>query len=158
MSNDVKLNNKKVQALRTAKCWSQDELSAACDLSVRTIQRVEKTGVASLETTKALAAVFDISPSDLQKTQKLEGIAFNFICKYAWLLAFASSSCFFGLWIVDILIPTLKGADFNQQYELNGNFRYLDFGGISFALGFIFLSINVYIDYLSNKRMSKVKL
>ena len=153
MSNDVKLNNKKIQKLRASKCWSQDELASASGLSVRTIQRVEKNGTASLETTKALASVFAATPDQLQSSQKIESITFHFICKYAWLVAFAFSSVFFGLWIVDILIPTLKGADFNQQYEIHGNFKYLDFGGISFFVGFLFLGLNVYLEYLSKKRL-----
>jgi transcriptional regulator with XRE-family HTH domain len=156
MSNDVKLNKNKIQKLRAIKCWSQDELATACGLSVRTIQRVEKNGTASLETTKALASVFIVTPDELQSPQKIENVTFNFICKYAWLAAFAISSVFFGLWIVDILIPTLKGADFNQQYEIHDNFRYLDFGGISFFVGFLFLGINVYIDFISKKRISNI--
>ncbi|MFT5925231.1 MAG: transcriptional regulator with XRE-family HTH domain [Paraglaciecola sp.] len=153
MSNDVKLNKDKIQKLRAIKCWSQDELASVSGLSVRTIQRVEKSGTASLETTKALASVFVVTPDKLQTSQKLENITFNFICKYACFFAFALSSAFFGLWIVDILIPTLKGADFNQQYEMHDNFRYLDFGGTSFFVGFIFLGINVCLEYLCSKRL-----
>jgi transcriptional regulator with XRE-family HTH domain len=155
MSTDVKLDQNKIQKLRTIKCWSQDELASASGLSVRTIQRVEKNGTASLETTKALASVFVVSPSELQTSNKIENITFGFICKYAWLVAFAISSICFGLWIVDILIPTLKGADFNQQYEINGNFRYLDFGGLSFCIGFLFLGLNVSLEYFSSKRLRK---
>jgi transcriptional regulator with XRE-family HTH domain len=156
MNNDMKLNNSKIQNLRALKCWSQDELATASGLSVRTIQRVEKNGVASLETTKALASVFDVTPDELQVSEKIESLTFNFICKYAWLVAFASASVFFGLWIVDILIPTLKGADFNQQYELHGNFRYLDFGGLSFFIGFLLLGLKVYLDHRSNKKLLKI--
>ena len=155
MSNDVKLNKNKIQKLRAIKCWSQDELATASGLSVRTIQRVEKNGTASLETTKALASVFVVTPLELQASNKIENVAFSFICKYAWLVAFAFSSVFFGLWIVDILIPTLKGADFNQQYEINGNFKYLDFGGISFFVGFLLLGLNVSLEYFSSKRLLK---
>ena len=153
MSNDVKLNSNTIQNLRTAKCWSQDELASASGLSVRTIQRVEKTGNASLETTKALASVFGVNPDALQTSKRIEHVTFNFLLKYAWLIAFAASSVFFGLWIVDILIPTLKGADFNQQYEINGNFRYLDFGGLSFAAGFVLLSLNIWLDHTAKKRL-----
>jgi len=153
MSNDVKLNKDKIQKLRAIKCWSQDELALASGLSVRTIQRVEKNGTASLETTKALASVFVVTPGELQTSDKIENVTFRFICKYSWLVAFALSSVFFGLWIVDILIPTLKGADFNQQYELNGNFRYLDFGGLSFIVGFLLLGLNVSLEYFSRKRL-----
>jgi transcriptional regulator with XRE-family HTH domain len=155
MSNDVKLNNKKILKLREIKCWSQDELATASGLSVRTIQRVEKSGMASLETTKALAAVFDVQPAELRSFQSKESITLHFIFKYAWLVAFAISSVCFGMWIVDILIPTLKGADFDQQYELHGNFRYLDFGGLSFLTGFVLLGLNVFIEQLSTSKMRK---
>ncbi|AOT10619.1 transcriptional regulator [Pseudoalteromonas luteoviolacea] len=153
MSQDVKLSKEKIHKLRMAKCWSQDELAAASSLSVRTIQRVEKTGSASLETTKALASVFGVTPTALQSSKRVENMTFNFICKYAWLMAFAAASLFFGMWIIDILIPTLKGADFNQQYELHGNFRYLDFGGTCFVIGFVLLGLNILYDYLSQKRL-----
>ena len=153
MSKDVQLNNDKIQKLRLLKCWSQDELAAACDVSVRTIQRVEKNGTASLETTKALAAVFNLSPDKLQRSNRVEVATFQFICKYAWLVAFALSSVFFGMWIVDILIPTLKGADFNQQYEIHGNFRYLDFGGISFFVGFMGLALNIAVEHMGKKKL-----
>ncbi|MCF6439708.1 helix-turn-helix domain-containing protein [Pseudoalteromonas luteoviolacea] len=153
MSQDVKLSKEKIYKLRMAKCWSQDELAAASGLSVRTIQRVEKTGASSLETTKALASVFGVSPVALQASNRVENTTFRFICKYAWLLAFAGASLFFGLWIIDILIPTLKGADFNQQYEMHGNFRYLDFGGVCFIAGFVLLGLSILYDFLSQKRL-----
>lgn len=153
MSNEMELSSKKIQALRAAKCWSQEELAGATSLSVRTIQRVEKTGNASLETTKALSAVFGISPQELQESKRLENRTFDFILKYAWLVSFALASLFFGLWIVDILIPTLKGADFNQQYEMHGNFRYLDYGGLSFFAGFVMLGCNICFDHFAKKRL-----
>ncbi|MCB4437220.1 helix-turn-helix domain-containing protein [Alteromonas sp. McT4-15] len=153
MSNEVKLNTKKILTLRTSNCWSQEELASASGLSVRTIQRVEKSGVASLETTKALSSVFGVTPLELQTVSTFENMSLGFIIKYAWLVAFALSSVFFGLWIVDILIPTLKGANFDQQYELHGNFRYLDFGGLSFFAGFLLLVINVSWEHTSKKRL-----
>ncbi|WDT87958.1 helix-turn-helix domain-containing protein [Alteromonas sp. 009811495] len=153
MSNEVKLNTKKILTLRTSNCWSQEELASASGLSVRTIQRVEKSGVASLETTKALSSVFGVTPLELQTVSTFENMSLGFIIKYAWLVAFALSSVFFGLWIVDILIPTLKGANFDQQYELHGNFRYLYFGGLSFFAGFLLLVFNVSWEHTSKKKL-----
>lgn len=156
-SLEVKLNKEKLRKMREIKCWSQEELASASNLSVRTIQRVEKNGTASLETIKSLSAVFNITPDELRQSKNVEHIAFSFICKYAWLIAFALSSIFFGLWIVDILIPTLKGADFNQQYEMHGNFRYLDFGGVCFIAGFLFLGLNVYLDHIKAIKINSHK-
>lgn len=158
MNNDVKLDQAKIIKFRNVNCWSQDELASLSDLSVRTIQRVEKTGTASLETAKALASVFEVAPDHLRLNNRFDVSVFRFILKYSWLFAFGVSSLLFGLWIVDILIPTLKGADFNLQYELHGNFRYLDFGGISFVVGFLLLSINLGADFLERKRLVKAEV
>ena len=46
--------------LRRNKYWTQEDLSAASGVSVRTIQRIEQNGGGSLETWKALAAAFDV--------------------------------------------------------------------------------------------------
>ena len=75
MSNEVKLNTKKILTLRTSNCWSQEELASASGLSVRTIQRVEKSGVASLETTKALSSVFGVTPLELQTVSTFENMS-----------------------------------------------------------------------------------
>jgi transcriptional regulator with XRE-family HTH domain len=49
----------KIRAMRLKSGWTQEQLAEMCDVSVRTIQRIEKTGIASLETTNALAAVLE---------------------------------------------------------------------------------------------------
>lgn len=52
-----------VRKLRLQRAWSQDQLAEFSGLSVRTIQRVERGRRASLETAKALAAVFEVEVS-----------------------------------------------------------------------------------------------
>lgn len=59
--------------------------------------------------------------------------------KAGWLLPFCICSLFFGAWLVDIVIPTLKGANFNQLYDLHG-IRYLDIALVSFVVGFVWLA------------------
>jgi hypothetical protein len=52
-----------------------------------------------------------------------------------WLIPVALALLFFGRWIIDIVIPTLKGGSFDQLYDLHG-IRYLDttVGCVSLAL------------------------
>lgn len=50
-----------IKAERIRRAWSQEQLANATGLSLRTIQRIEKTGIASNESVKALAAVFGTS-------------------------------------------------------------------------------------------------
>lgn len=59
---------KKVKLLRLKKNWTQQHLADVCDLSMRTIQRVEKDGVASNETVSAYAAIFELNSSDITLT------------------------------------------------------------------------------------------
>lgn len=54
-----------VRKLRIEKGWSQETLAQISGLSVRTIQRIERGGKASLETLGALAAVLEVDVSTL---------------------------------------------------------------------------------------------
>ena len=56
-----------IKALRLKFDWTQQQLADACDVSLRTIQRVEKEGAASKETTMSLCAVFEVRQGELIK-------------------------------------------------------------------------------------------
>ncbi|RVU72116.1 helix-turn-helix domain-containing protein [Pantoea dispersa] len=58
-------NTNKFRSLRLARAWSQEQLAELSGLSVRTVQRIENGDQPSLETLSALAAVFEVSISDL---------------------------------------------------------------------------------------------
>jgi len=49
-----------LRKLRLQRGWSQEQVAELTDLSVRTVQRIERGGQASLESAKALAAVFQV--------------------------------------------------------------------------------------------------
>lgn len=70
-TSDVTIAPMALQSLRKAQRWTQDELSRASGLSLRTIQRAEKTGVVSLSTLKSLAAVFEVNVAELENTGEL---------------------------------------------------------------------------------------
>ena len=50
----------KLKLLRTDKNWTQQQLADQSHLSLRTVQRVEKDGVASNDTVAAYSAVFEL--------------------------------------------------------------------------------------------------
>lgn len=60
---DVKINSKLLKELRLAKSWSQETLADKAGLSLRTIQRVETTGLASLQTRLAVARTLEVDPA-----------------------------------------------------------------------------------------------
>ena len=59
---------KQMKRLRLSRNWTQQHLADVCGVSMRTIQRVEKDGVASNETVAAYASVFEITASGLLLT------------------------------------------------------------------------------------------
>lgn len=61
----MKIDSNLVKKLRVAKNWSQEQLSEASGLSLRTIQRLENGGNASIESVRALAAAFGADPNEL---------------------------------------------------------------------------------------------
>lgn len=76
------INADKVRAMRLEKGWTQDQFAELCDLSVRTIQRIEKTGVASLDTSNALAAVLEAERTSLLAQGGVQAARSEFTLKH----------------------------------------------------------------------------
>lgn len=70
-----------IKALRKERLWSQSQLAEVAGLSLRTVQRLEANGNASMESIKALAAVFEISVNELngeqRRREQLRGVQLN---------------------------------------------------------------------------------
>ena len=62
----MRVNAKLVSDLRKKCSWSQDELATAASLNLRTIQRIENIGTASLESAKAIASALEVDLDDLK--------------------------------------------------------------------------------------------
>jgi len=62
----MKIKADLVLKARAQKSWSQEELATASGLNLRTIQRIESEGSASLQSRKALASALDIDIHDLE--------------------------------------------------------------------------------------------
>ena len=66
-----------VKQLRIDKGWTQQQLADVTSLSLRTVQRVEKLGVASMESVNALCSVFDVERSDLLTENVTDALKFS---------------------------------------------------------------------------------
>jgi len=62
---ETSVNSNKIKQLRIERSWSQEKLSLASGLSLRTIQRIENEGVCSLESRQAIATTLQVIPSSL---------------------------------------------------------------------------------------------
>ncbi|MCC6202967.1 MAG: helix-turn-helix transcriptional regulator, partial [Gammaproteobacteria bacterium] len=61
----VNIRSDRVRELRLQKSWSQEHLADVARLNLRTVQRVESAGTASLRTRRALATALGIEPAEL---------------------------------------------------------------------------------------------
>ena len=59
-----------VKQMRTDKGWTQAHLAEICDINLRTIQRIENQGNASIETIMALCVAFEVKRQALFKVPK----------------------------------------------------------------------------------------
>lgn len=63
------IDSQRVKKLRTARNWSQEKLAEVSGLSMRTIQRLENGGNASIETLQALAEALEVDPNRLMRSE-----------------------------------------------------------------------------------------
>lgn len=65
---DVIINRELLKDKRLSKSWSQEQLAGEAGISLRTVQRIETDGVASLRTRSAIASALNLQPADLDTT------------------------------------------------------------------------------------------
>lgn len=68
----MKISPLTVRRLRIERGWSQEQLAIASGLSVRTVQRVEADGVASMSTAVSLAATYGVELVALQEEPRTD--------------------------------------------------------------------------------------
>ena len=69
---DMYINKDTIKQLRQEKSWSQEKLAEAAHMNLRTIQRIEKDGIASLRSCAALATALGVEPRELQSGVETE--------------------------------------------------------------------------------------
>jgi transcriptional regulator with XRE-family HTH domain len=71
MEHEMKISSSTVRRLRTERGWPQEQLAIASGLSLRTIQRVEAEGIASVGTAVSLAATYGVQLIELQEERSV---------------------------------------------------------------------------------------
>jgi transcriptional regulator with XRE-family HTH domain len=69
----MKVDPSFIKAQRARRAWSQEHLAEVTGLGLRTIQRIEKTGTASYESARSLAAVFGVGLAHLDDERAASG-------------------------------------------------------------------------------------
>ena len=63
---DVQVDRNLLRSEREKRAWSQEHLAGAAGIGVRTIQRIESTGIASYESARAISAALEIPLGQLR--------------------------------------------------------------------------------------------
>lgn len=79
---DMQLSVDKLKHHRELRAWTQSHLAEVSDISLRTIQRIEKSGVASQESVKSICAAYEINIEDLLASRAPEGNQTKSTAKY----------------------------------------------------------------------------
>jgi len=66
---EVRVDSNLIRSERENRGWSQGHLASVAGVSLRTIQRIEKTGSASFESVTALASVLSVDVADLRANE-----------------------------------------------------------------------------------------
>lgn len=67
---EMQLNVQTLKQLRESKAWSQSQLADVAGISLRTVQRIEKSGIASHESVMSICSAYDIKINDLVKKEE----------------------------------------------------------------------------------------
>ena len=67
----------------------------------------------------------------------------KFLMLTGWLIPVGVALVFFGRWITEIVIPTLKGGNFDQLYDLH-RVRYLDTTLACTLIAFVWVTAAVF--------------
>ena len=111
---EMRIDTQRIKAERAKRAWSQEHLAEAAGLGLRTIHRIEKSGTASLESVKALAAVFNLDIEQLcppQSDRNLESASTSLAAIWSGALFTLMVAINFGAMLLDIVYARLLSAN-----------------------------------------------
>lgn len=136
---ELMIDAAKVKQLRKLRSWTQEHLAEVSEVSLRTIQRIEKDGACSPESLQALAAVFEISASELQ-VDEVEKKRNRFFRRVLLVSYFGNTlgllSAFAGI-TYGVISGDLSGREAGQYY-----------GGIALFGGFLYIFVALMVEYM----------
>lgn len=81
---DMKINKETLRRERELRAWTQSHLAEVADLSMRTVQRIERSGNASYESASALASALNLDLKILMAGSGVEQASNLKVRNYRW--------------------------------------------------------------------------
>jgi|APSaa5957512535_1039671.scaffolds.fasta_scaffold107400_2 transcriptional regulator with XRE-family HTH domain len=101
---NTRISQERVKVIRLGKSWTQQNLADKANISLRSIQRIENEGVASLQSRAAIASAFGIDPTELELDDSQQN---SIPVLLAILVFFSYSSFYLGLTMFEISLATI---------------------------------------------------
>ena len=131
---EVRVDSSRIRSEREHRGWSQGHLASVAGLSLRTIQRIEKTGFASFESVTALAAVYSVEVADLRASESaLSG-------ERAIRLSLELP--------IRVALAVVSGVLCALAFRWRNNAGWLDFGSLDFVMAGALFAVAVLCPYL----------
>lgn len=131
---EVKVDSNRIRSERENRGWSQGHVASVAGLSLRTIQRIEKTGFASFESVTALASVFSLEVADLRakKSDPSGQRAIRLSLELP----------------IRLVLALVSGGLCALAFRLHYNAGWLDFGWLDFGMPGALFAVAVLCPYL----------
>lgn len=95
---DIHINREFLKQLRLQRALSQDALAAASGLHVRTVQRIESSGTASIQSLRSIARALEVDSTRLERSKdSIESDARTFLIPPKLLLGVGAALLWFAL-------------------------------------------------------------
>lgn len=124
---NMKVNKDIVRRLRLEKSWSQEKLAEEASMNLRTVQRIEKDGVASLQSCTTIADALGVAPIKLTiGSERMEESILSYGSNLGPPLLI--NSIVFILWGVSQIITRILPLSNHQEFFIS--FLFLFFAGV----------------------------
>lgn len=135
---DMQINKEFLRHQREQRGWTQSHLAEVADLSLRTVQRIETSGISSKESAMALAASLDLPLADLTVQDSNDTSSFSshphrwkFTCLFIAILA--SGLCW---WTTATAEPLLIGLSVKSELGSQSNMQFANETGVPSEIKF----------------------
>lgn len=135
---DMQINKEFLRQQREQRCWTQSHLAEVADLSLRTVQRIETSGISSNESAMAIAAALEIQLTDLRVQNSVE--ASNFSSQgHRWkfvILFLATLATGVGWWSTASAEPLLIGLSVKSELGSQSDMQFANETGVPSEIKF----------------------
>lgn len=127
---EVRVNKNKLRELRKNRALSQDALAQLSGIHPRTVQRIEASGIASVQSTRSLARAFNIDAAELEQAPGVDLAKDKTFAATASLLRGVGAACLWAAMSALVWVPRGEANELSALVSVAGFMGF--YAGLSF--------------------------